>query len=35
MAALYSNLYQRGRKTTLLTQEEAAIRILWPLRRAP
>ena len=27
MAALYSNLYQRGRKTTLLTQEEAAERL--------
>lgn len=27
MAALYPNLYQRGRKTTLLTQEEAAERL--------
>ena len=27
MAALYPNIYQRGRKTTLLTQEEAAERL--------
>ena len=27
MSALYPNLYQRGRKTTLLTQEEAAERL--------
>ena len=27
MAALYPNIYQRGRKTTLLTQEEAADRL--------
>lgn len=27
MAALYLNIYQRGRKTTLLTQEEAAERL--------
>ena len=28
MAALYPNIYQRGRKTTLLTQEEAAERLM-------
>ena len=27
MAELYPNIYQRGRKTTLLTQEEAAERL--------
>lgn len=27
MSALYPNIYQRGRKTTLLTQEEAAERL--------
>ena len=27
MAPLYPNIYQRGRKTTLLTQEEAAERL--------